>query len=800
MGIYLGLFVLSFATLAFEVTLTRLLSVTTWYHLAFFAVSTALLGMTAGATTVYLRPAAFRSQTLRGSVSKACLAFSLATPLALVVLCLTPVDIEQGAMGFYALLVVTLACMLPFYFVGIAITAILTKSGLPIGRLYASDLVGASLGCLFVLGGLELFDAPSLVLLCGCLGILAAVSFGRRSSFRSLPIPSAILLGTLAVLVLLNGFTDYGIRPLVVKGRVMAPEKYVYEKWNSFSRVAVYQEAFRGPQYWGESPSAPKDKKVYQYKMNIDGQAATTVMRFDDPGDIDHLRYDVTNIAYPLRPGGEAFIIGVGGGRDVQSAILFGQSRIVGIDVNPIFIDLLEGRFRAYAGIADRPEVTLVADEARSYLARTPDKYTIIQMSLIDTWAATGAGAFALSENALYTVQAWKTFLAHLHEDGIFTVSRWFSPRDLGETGRILSLAVAALLEAGVDKPGDHLAMVTIRHISTLLVSRSPLTDEDITSLRQLCNDLQFKPVVLPGTMPDNDILARIVSAGSWEDLRSATEGAMLNYRPPTDDNPYFFNMLRLSKGGNPFASGPAPGEEAGVIGGNLTATRTLTRLIMALMVVAVVAVVFPLVFKAGADSAPPGGKAILWSGAAYFSLIGAGFMFVEIALIQRLSVFLGHPMYALGVLLFTIIASAGAGSFASDRLPLVRRPWVFVYPVIIALGVVAVRFALPAVASRLVAAPMMIKIPAAVITIVPVGLLLGIGFPTGMRLVRAAREHETPWYWALNGIFGVLCSALTVFVSIYLGISTSLYLGATCYLLVSLCIPGMLRAAENPA
>jgi hypothetical protein len=174
--------------------------------------------------------------------------------------------------------------------------------------------------------------------------------------------------------------------------------------------------------------------------------------------------------------------------------------------------------------------------------------------------------------------------------------------------------------------------------------------------------------------------------------------------------------------------------------------------------------------------------------------------MFVEIALIQRLSVFLGHPMYALGVLLFTIIASAGVGSFVSDRLPLDRRPWVFIYPAVIALGVVAVRFALPAVGSRLVAAPMLAKIPAAVGTIVPVGLLLGIGFPTGMRLVRAARAHETPWYWALNGIFGVLCSALTVFVSIYLGISTSLYLGAACYILVSLCIPGMLRAAGSRA
>jgi len=164
------------------------------------------------------------------------------------------------------------------------------------------------------------------------------------------------------------------------------------------------------PQYWGASPLAPKEEKVFQYYMNVDGITGTTLRRFSSMKDIEHLRFDVVNMAYYLRPKGGACIIGVGGGRDIQSALLFGHEKITGIDINPIFINLLKGRFKEFAGLAGRKEVTFVTDEARSFLSRTEERYSVIQMSLIDTWAATGAGAFSLSENALYTTEAWEVF------------------------------------------------------------------------------------------------------------------------------------------------------------------------------------------------------------------------------------------------------------------------------------------------------------------------------------------------------------------------------------------------------
>ena len=800
MAVYLGILLIALATLALEVALTRLLSVTTWYHLAFFAVSTAMLGMTAGAVTVYVKADWFARARLNYSVAKASLGYAVAVPLTLIMLCLIPLDPGQSAMGYYALLLVTLACMLPFYFSGIVLAAIITRAPLPIGKVYAADLIGASLGCLLVLGALELLDVPSLILLCGTIGVFAGNSVAGRAAGSRFRIASGTILGVLVSLLLLTSLTPHGVRPMVVKGRIPDQADYIFDEWNSFSRVVVKEMTVGSPQYWGASPVAPADEKISQYKMKIDGAAGTTLRRFASLEDIDHLRFDVTNVAYYLRPRGGAFIIGVGGGRDIQCALLFGHERAVGIDVNPIFIDLLEGRFRDFAGIADREEVTLIADEARSYLSRTPDTYSIIQMSLIDTWAATGVGAFSLSENSLYSVEAWQGFIQRLSEDGILTVSRWYNPRDLGETGRLASLAVAALLRAGIATPSEHLAMITSGRLSTLLVSRKAFSESDIATLVEKCQELSFRLVLHPGRLPDNEVLAEIVAADSREGLERAIENEPLNYRPPTDENPFFFNMLNISQAipwFGPEDTSPR-GVFAGVVRGNIIATRTLMGLILALLALCVATIVFPLALGPAGGATGGRGRSILWSGAVYFALIGAGFMFAEIALIQRLSVFLGHPIYALGVLLFTVIASAGVGSYLSERLPLTRPPWAIVYPLVISAAILAIRFILPHASSGMMSSAQSAKILVSIIIIAPLGLLLGLGFPTGMRFVRQSRHSETPWYWAINGVFGVLCSALAVFISIYFAISTSLYVAAACYCLLLLCMPGMMRAARE--
>ena len=767
MQFYFGLFTIAFSALSLEVLLARLLSVTSWYHLSFFVISTAMLGGTAGATRVYLRPRLFARDGLERVLTRCSIELALSIPVTLVMLCLVPLAAYASAMSICAVVTTTVACSLPFYFVGIITSAVLTKVDLPVGRLYGADLIGASLGCLFVLGGLELLDVPSLVLVCGGVAALGGWCFSSGAGLKRRLLPLCLLAAFIAGGIL-NSTSSKGIRPLVVKGsRIEPATQYLVERWNSFSRVAVYPLIQAAPRYWGASEFAPM-MPVNQYWMNIDGEAATVAEQFTCNADIDHLRYDVTAMAYCLGRKGDACIIGVGGGRDVQTALLFGHRHVTGIEINPIFIDLLQNEFKTFAGIAGRPEVTLVKAEARGYLSRHPAKYAVIEMSLTDTWASTGAGAYSLSENALYTEEAWAVFLDRLSDDGIFSVSRWHSSTKPSETARLVALAAAALLRRGVQEPSKQIALITGGNVATLLLSPRPFSPDDLRRIRQTCRLYWFRPLLLPGVPPELPLLRQIAAAPTYDELWATTNAAETNCTPTTDENPYFFNMLRLSHLGEALAAGGG-----GVLAGNLTATLTLAGLVLTLLVLAIATIVVPLLlrerswhgFPAGERARPGRPRHVGW-GAVYFSLIGAAFMLTEIALIERLTVLLSHPIYALGILLFTIIASSGLGSLLSDRLPLTSPPWIYLYPLAAAASIVGIRFLLTALLAGMVTAGLEAKIAAAVAVVFPLGLIMGMFFPTGMRLAKSLCPMDTPWYWALNGIFGVplLCGGRVYF------------------------------------
>lgn len=780
MGIYTGLFILSGATLALELALVRLLSVTTWYYLAFFAISTAMLGLTCGAVYVYLRPPPTGRDELQRMLARVSTGFALTVPASLVLLCLLPMPLTRSVMTLFAAIVTGLVASAPFFFTGVGVTIALTRVPLPVGRLYAVDLAGAAAGCVAGLLALETMDTPSAILLCGSVGLLAAAAFRPAGDRRA----RSIAFGLFAAMVLLaaaNTQSKFAIRPLVVKGGVDRPEQILLERWNSYSRVVVFPPVVAGPQLWGPSPVMPP-VELEQYDMKIDGAAGTMLRRISSPADLEHLEYDVANIAYFLRESGSVCVIGVGAGRDVQSAIAFGRAPILGIELNPVFVDLLTDEFRDVAGIAGRPEVTLVVDEARSYLARNRVSCDLLQMSMIDTWAATGAGAFSLSENGLYTMEAWSLFFRRLSDDGLFTVARFFNPSDLSETARVMSLATAMLLENGIARPADHLAMVTSGPVSALVLSKRPFTSDELATLHGQVDRLQYGLAYAPDS-PSDPLLTNIARSLSIDELQATIAGHRLNLTPPTDNNPYFFNMLRL---GNLTEFLRA---EPGIVRGNLVATGTLVVLIAALTLLTVALVLVPLWLR---TDAAPGGRGLIGAGTAYFVAVGAGFMFVELAMIQRLSVFLGHPIYAMGVLLATIIAAAGCGALISERLPISRR--LPVMSIVAAVLAIVFAFAADSVAQRMEEAGMAARIFVTVLLVIPPGIVMGLFVPVGLRLTRDIHRGETPWYWALNGVVSVLCSALAVLVAITSGVHANFVVGALAYIATAPALAALVR------
>ncbi len=789
MSKYAGTFLIAAATLAIEISLIRIFSVVTWYYLAFFGISLAMVGMTGGALAVYFRPGWFKGAAGSAHLARACLLFAWMTPVALLVLCFNPL-LARPDLQFWSLLITAVAWTVPFFLSGVAISGVLTRSGLPIGAIYGADLCGAATGCLVVLAGLAVADPMSLVLGCAAVGAVAALVYSlgdaAARSERRLAVATALVLAAGAVL---NTASSSAIRPRYVKNLRVDPTATTLERWNSYSQVRMGRLISGLTQSWGQGSRArPWRADAELYKLTIDGAAATYMQRMREPDDVENLRDDVTNFGHHLGRRGLACIVGVGGGRDVQAAVLFGYPRVLGIELNSIFIDLLTGDYATFAGLAGRPDVELVADEARSYLTRTGESCTWIQMSLIDTWAATAAGAFSLSENALYTIEAFRMLYGKLADDGMLSVSRWYHEEQEFETVRLMGLVMTTLLESGVGEPSRHVLIVRGGNVATVLVSKGPFAESEIAAARDVAADRGFGEIHVPGAVASPSLLGKIIAARSLAELHALLEGQPVALLPPTDDSPYFFNMLRLG------GIGYALSLEDNIVTGNIKAGAYLLMLIGVLSVLALLTVVLPLLAGSSGSARELAKRPRFRAGAAYFALIGLGFMLVEIALIQRFSVYLGHPINALGVLLFTIILATGVGSLASERLPIASRIVPFV-PMAIA---AAIALYVPLTSAVIAHTITLEWLPRAAITVAmlfPVGLLLGLCFPLGMRMTRSEEAAFTPWLWAVNGIMGVLGSCLAVMVSILLGIASSLLLGALCYGLVS--VPTLRLRAE---
>jgi SAM-dependent methyltransferase len=790
---YAGVFLVTAATLMLQVVQTRILSVVAWYHLAFFVISIAMFGLTAGAVWVYLRRERFTGATLSYDLAHFSVAFALTTAIAVIVqMCLAPVTaLSLTAVASWAILALCLA--LPFFFSGVTISLALTRSPFPVGRVYGIDMAGAAAGCL---GGLVLLNAtngPAAVLWISVVAVVAARLFAAAGIGQQPPTPWPLapalqrrdaLLALLALLALANSITDHGLSPLYVKGKIEALQaRPIFQAWNSFSRVAMFERGKREPHLWGPGRAFAGDRwRVPQRLMNIDGDAGTVA--FGVRGDLAKaafLKYDITNLAYYLPGHHRAAVIGVGGGRDLLSARVFGVPEVIGVEINPIFVRLLTelDDYADYVGLRNLAGISFVVDEARSWFARSRESFDIIQMSLIDTWAATGAGAFTLSENGLYTVEAWRIFLQRLSPGGVFTVSRWHAAGEVNETGRMVSLAVATLFDLGVAAPARHVFLATSGRIATLIVAKEPLTPAMIDRLRGATEELGFDVLISPDEPPRSPVLREIVNSASRAQLEAYTAGLPRDLTPADDERPFFFNQLPLQRPLQTLQIALHPLRE-GINSGNVLATATLGLLFLVALLLVLATIVIPL-----RPALRDVGARLAVGGTLYFALIGIGFMCVEIGLLQRLSVFLGHPVYALSIVLFAIILTTGLGSLLSDRLPLDTPRRLAAWSLLAGGYLIHLPLWLPQLTLAFDGEVLLLRALLGALIIAPGGVLIGWGFPTGMRLIAALDATPTPWFWGINGAAGVLASALAVAVSIAFGISTTLVIGAVCYWLL---------------
>jgi SAM-dependent methyltransferase len=784
---YAGLLLVTLATLMFEILLTRIFSVTMWYHFAFMAISIAMFGMTVGAIWVFLRPQNFSGESAPRQLAHHALLFAGSLVICFLLYLRVPFIGDTSLKGIAFLALSYLLIAVPFVFSGVTVTVALTKFPGHIEKLYAADLVGAGLGCVALIYTLDLTDAGAAMFVVGALAALGAACFGLAAAepvLRRRALIAAAVLGGSAV-----GLTTCAERnqPVIniTDTAALKNDAYVSVRWNSHSRVTVSgnPDVPQDAGGWGLSEKSGATKaQVRQLSMTIDTWAGTVITNFDGNTEpLFYLKDDVTNIAHYLRRDADVFVVGVGGGRDVLSALVFGQKSVTGVEINRNVLRSVTHDFHDFAGNLGRhPKVKLAVDEARSYITRSPGLYDIIQLSLIDTWAATAAGAFVLTENSLYTTEAWTTFLSHLKPGGVLTVSRWYYPSRPGEALRIASLAREALVRVGVQDPRSHVLLIKApkagglsgalgNGVATILVGRSPFSDAEIAVLDQQLDRLGFEFLVTPRLSAD-PAYDKILDPQA---ARAFYESYPLDISAPTDDKPFFFQMLRLGDVTRSLAINWFDPNKA-----NLESIRLLAALLVIVSVLTVLCIFIPLALSTK-KSVLKGSSPHLM----FFLSIGLGFMFVEISQMQRLMLFLGHPTYALSVVLFTLLVGGGLGSFSSGRLikqggPL--KPQLALGLTILVL--VAVGILTPFLTKGLASAGTPVRIVTAAGILLVVGWFLGLPFPLGMRAAAARGSDLTPWLWGINGAASVLCSVLAIVVALSAGIAASFWIGVGCY------------------
>lgn len=752
--LYAAVVLTAAATLIIEIAFTRIFSVVFYYHFAFLAISVGLFGLGAGGILAYRFPQ--RGAALYRRLGLLSLGSALSVAGALIV----AVRAGGWPAGFLAYAAVYFATATPFVLAGIILSLVIAGTIDRVDRICFYDLLGAAAGCLLVIPFLNLLGGPGTIL--GAAVLLtaaAAVWFGLAGAWAWRALAATLALALVGLLV-----ANRSIRLVDVtaaKGRKLGPEIFV--QWNSFSRVSLIRDSRGEP------------------VILIDGDPSSRIPSFDPPGpssdERERFLSDGPGYAFRIRPGGKTLVLGAGGGWDVARALAAGSRDVTAVEINPIIGDtIMRGRFRDLSrGLFLRPEVRVVVEDGRSFLRRSASRYDLIVATLVDTRASTAAGAYALSENSLYSVEALVDCLGRLNPDGLISFTRWATdpPR---EPLRLAAIARRALELAGRRAPWRHVIVVREREsdaaptpaTDTVIVSREPFSAQELEQAAVEAIRARLEIVYMPGQAAEG-LYGRLLTTSDPESFYASYP---YDVRPVSDDRPFFFFFSRLdrlfgSPGGPPNSGDPSS-----------PAARTLLALFaVSLLAVVVTVSLPPAVFRTRLGRA--GGAGVFL---AYFIWLGAGFVIVQVGLIQRLVILLGHPTYALTVVIFAMLLFSGLGSLASRHV-LGDEDGRLACAMALAAVLIAsaARLIGPFVdAGALWALP--VKMLAAAVFIAPLAFVMGMGFPAGLLRLSRRSPDAVRWAWSVNAAASVLGSCAAVLLAIWLGLRSTLLAGALIY------------------
>jgi spermidine synthase len=760
-----GLALTSFAALLLELALTRLFSVVLFYHFAFLAISIALLGLGAGGVFAYLLKAKLGGIATRRLASRICLTNSLVVLLVLDTVIHTRVALEVSSGNFLRLTWLYLAAAVPFFLTGLLFSVVFARETQRIPRMYGADLCGGALACLAMVPLLNWLGGPNTIVFAGLALALAAIVWGESIMARRI---AGIFALALAALIAAN-HSGRLIDVVYAKGMYRDPAWVEFARWNALSRVEVDRQ--------GQAKAIVIDADASTYIMNAD------LSKWSGSVWEHNLMSAPPALANVLRPRGELAIIGPGGGVDVLRAVANGSPSVTGIEINPIIADtIMRGRYADYSlHLYERPDVHIHVTDGRSFIRSTPQRFDVVQMTLVDTWASTAAGAFALSENNLYTVDAFREYFEHLKPDGMIAITRW-EFRHPREALRVVSVAMEALHRLGVADPARNFIVASQGTLDedgipvVVLAKKTPFTPEEESAVvAHLDRYSELDALYLP-SQPGNNPFSQLIARN---DAYAFAREYAYNVAPVTDNAPFFFFTLK-------------PGQilgEQGLREGIDWKVNLGVLVLLLVLVISVVAVLLFLILPLALKRGPVRQRPLT---PLYFVAVGLGYILVEIAFIQRFVLFLGHPTYALTVVIFLMMLSSGAGSlFSRMWLPHTKLAWLPLVLVVVTLLVDV--FFLPSRLASLVGLSFVARLLVSGVILIPVGFVMGMPFPTGMRALAqdhsslndaaTSTENLVEWAWAMNAAASVMGSVLAMVIAIQFGLTATLACGAAAYL-----------------
>lgn len=780
-GKYLGLTILSGSILALQITFTRIFSLMIWHHFTYMVIGIALLG--GGAAGTFLAVRRWSPDKLQRRLGKLALIFSLTSLsnlLAISTIAIDPLRAAQLGWAIVGLCIYFICLFSTFFSGGLVIASIFGWWAGSSHRLYFADMAGAGIATITVLQVIQLIGGPAVIALIAVIGAFSAILLGYEARGRQRWLP-VVLIGVeslllVALIVQPPTLAVPGSKELgwAMQAQGTGPE---FTHWDAVGRVDVMPEiVVTEPMIVGAVSSCyPLEQRpeLPLKLVTIDGTSMTGMYRFDgSDADLERFRFldhAIISAAYHL--GNEhprTLLIGVGGGLDILLARLYGAERITAIELNPTIVNLLKGRYADYTGrLAEHPSTELIVAEGRSFLSRTTEQYDIIQGIGLDNLAALSGGAYVLAESYLYTVDALEQALNALTPTGIFSWTRDVNspPREML---RLTGMAAEALRRVEVSDPAAHIAIIANEQgvNATLLVSRSPFQPEQIERLRAWGAANNFTMLHDPFVRL-NTPFAEYLHA---PDPRAFERAYTFQIFPVTDDNPFFYNYFRWD---NLHFNSSYEGRLNRFPIGNLILLTMATFAIGA----AIAFIVMPLVRYQRDGLRLPGALPTL----AYFSLLGAAYMFIQIVLIQRFTLFIGYPIHATTTTIASMLLFAAIGSlFGSKRI----RSSNALRLVLIGIAITTVIYivTLPVLFTAWMHWPDLARIVVSMIIIAPLATLMGIPFPAGLRQLNAREPGLVVWAWGMNGVFSVLGSILVIVISMSSSFTTAMLWGAAGY------------------